>query len=418
MTLPCTTFCRNGSGATDYRKRPTGPYHIPRVAERVRCQGLQELDTIYHVLQKAPGATDCRKLPTMYHALQKVVSCSAFSRLHPYTISRRNGRRGVAELVCINRNGVSQEVLAGSRDAIGVQDILITTTTIYRNTKTPSAKRQATTRYAYEDDPTFLKFRSAVWANCKRNDEPNIDNSKLYALWYVSATFHRHWDEPPSKKTSNDMVFILGHNFLSDVQSRMVMLAWLKRQFPNLSAAKFGEWEERMFWPTWARIQASVQEARDRKNARRREKRRKKKMKNTQNAKRTFTLKNRILEALKLHPMTTALLAKKLNAHPKAVDGHLSRMSKADRAKVVKLGRGLYALPGAVYSGPVQTVQSGPQEPRPESIFSTDLTEGVGEWESPVLEYRNSYTVDIPDEDAVSDAPDLKSAEPKWSREW
>jgi hypothetical protein len=92
-------------------------------------------------------------------------------------------------------------------------------------------------------------------------------------------------------------------------------------------------------------------------------------------------------------------------------------MSKADRAKVVKLGRGLYALPGAVYSGPVQTVQSGPQEPRPESIFSTDLTEGVGEWESPVLEYRNSYTVDIPDEDAVSDGPDLKSAEPRWSRD-
>jgi hypothetical protein len=111
MTLPCTTFCRNGSGATDYRKRPTGPYHIPRVTERARCQGLQELDTIYHVLQKAPGATDCRKLPTMYHALQKVVSCSAFSRLHPYTISRRNGRRGVAELVCINRNGVSQDVM-------------------------------------------------------------------------------------------------------------------------------------------------------------------------------------------------------------------------------------------------------------------------------------------------------------------
>jgi hypothetical protein len=215
------------------------------------------------------------------------------------------------------------------------------------------------------------------------------------------------------------MVFILGHNFLTDVQSRIVMLAYLKSHYPNLSAAKFGEWEERMFWPTWERIQASVQEARDRKNARRREKRRMKKMKNTQDAKRTFTLKSRILEALKLHPMTTSVLAAKLNAHPKAVDGHLSRMSKADRAEVVKLGRGLYALRSADYSVPAQTAMSIPQEPRVEPVISTDITEGVDEWnESPVREYRNSYTVDIPDEDAVCDAPELKSAEPKWSRGW
>lgn len=195
------------------------------------------------------------------------------------------------------------------------------------------------------------------------------------------------------------------------------MVAWLQGHFPNLSAAKFGEWEERMFWPTWERIQASVQEARDRKNARRREKRRTKKMKK-QNRKQTYTLKNRILEALKLHPMTTSVLAKKLSAHPKAVDGHLSRMSKGDGATVVKLGRGLYALPGADYSVPAQAVMSVPQEPlRVESVVLEDLTEGVDEWdESPALGYRNSYPVDIQDEDAVCDAPDLKSTEPKWSR--
>jgi hypothetical protein len=47
-----------------------------------------------------------------------------------------------------------------------------------------------------------------------------------------------------------------------------------------------------------------------------------------------------------------------------------------------------------------------------------NITEGVDEWKAPVLEYRNSYTVDIPDEDAVCDAPELKSAERKWSRDW
>jgi len=293
------------------------------------------------------------------------------------------------------------------------------TNTIYRHdTKTASTKRQPTTRYAYEDDPTFLQFRSAVWAACKTQDQPYIDNSKLYALWYVSATFHRHWDEQPSKKTSNDMVYILGHNFLTDVQSRIVMLAWLKCHFPNLSAAKFEEWEERMFWPTWERIQASILAARDRKNARRRQKRRMKKMKNT---KQTYALKNRILDALKLHPMTTAVLAAKLNAHPKALDGHLSRMSKADRAEVVKLGRGLYALAGADYGVRTQPTMPVSQEPRVEPVFSTDITEGVDEWKEPsVPEYRNSYaTVDILDEDAVCvDAPELKSAEPRWSRGW
>ena len=85
----------------------------------------------------------------------------------------------------------------------------------------------------------------------------------------------------------------------------------------------------------------------------------------------------------------------------------------------MKLGRGLYSLPGAVYSGPVQTVQSVPKEARVESIPSADLTEGVDEWKEPSSrEYRNSYTVDIPDEDPVCGGPELKPAEPKWSRGW
>ena len=146
---------------------------------------------MYHLLQKSLGTTACRKFPpyttdcrkhqepglaeiAKYRALPRAPYTTECRKSHqaprsadfmPYTITCRNSRRGVAEIVCINRNGVSQEVLAGSRDAIGVQTILITTTTIYRGTKTPSTKPWVT-RYAYEDDPTFLKFRSAVWANC------------------------------------------------------------------------------------------------------------------------------------------------------------------------------------------------------------------------------------------------------------
>ena len=257
--------------------------------------------------------------------------------------------------------------------------------TIYRKTNTRGTK-PSTSQYAYEDDPTFLEFRSAVGAVCKRNDE-YIDNSKLYALWYISKTFHRHWDERPSKKASNDMVFILGHYLLTDIQSQIVMMAWLKSHFPQLSQTAFEHWKADLFWPTWERIQPSIQQARDRKNARRRQKRKERRMK-TERTNRKATLKNRILDALKQYPMTTAVLAAKLNAHPKAVDGHLSRMSKPDRAEVVRVGRGLYALPGTVDSAPAQPAKPVPVRPVVNPTALAEIREGVAEWkEPPVLEW-------------------------------
>ena len=297
-------------------------------------------------------------------------------------------------------------------------------TTIYRITKTPSVKQRTT--YAYEDDPTFLAFRSAVWGAFDRNNYPRITNSKLYALWYCSNTFHRHWDERPTKKTSEAMIFILGHNYLTDDQGVLVMLAWMKTHFPNLNVTAYQDWLEKTYWPTLERIQPSIQKARDRKNARRREKRRLKNMK-TQNAKRKSSLKGRILEALKQHPMTTAVLAAKLTAHPKAVDGHLSRMTKT--GQLVKLGRGLYALPGAVQNAPVQQaaqsiphqpVKPIPPRPRAEPIMlEKGITDGIAEWDGPsMLEPADRYRMDIPDEIGVLEPPELPTAEPNWDRTW
>ena len=293
----------------------------------------------------------------------------------------------------------------------------MSSSSMYHNTKAQAVKRPAA-RYAYEDDPTFQAFRSAVSVVCDRMKQRRIANWKLYPLWYVSNTFHGHWNELPSKKTSNDMVFILGHNFLTDLQSRMVMQAWLRVHFPKFSDANSADWEQRFFWPTWKRIQLSIQAARNRKNAGRREKRRTKSMK-TRDGKKKSTLKYRILEALKQHPMTTALLAEKLDAHPKAVDGHLNRMSKAERPEVVELGRGLYALPGVIGTTPAPTPQPVRPEPlRVEPISLAGITDGVvDEWKSPpVLESRNSYRVAAEDEDGVCEPPDLKTAEPRWNR--
>jgi len=297
-------------------------------------------------------------------------------------------------------------------------------TNIYHITKTPSVKQRTT--YAYEDDPTFLAFRSAVWGAFDRNDFPRLNNSKLYALWYCSNTFHRHWDEHPTKKTSEAMIFILGHNFLTADQGVLVMLAWMKTHFPNLNVETYYEWLEKTYWPTWERIQPSVQKARDRKNARRREKRTLKNMK-TQNAKRKSSLKGRILEALTQHPMTTAVLATKLAAHPKAVDGHLSRMTKA--GELVKLGRGLYALPGAVQSAPAQQPAQpirhqpvnpiAPRSPAEPIILEKGCTDGIAEWNEPsMLEPADRYKMNIPDEIGVLDAPTLPTAEPNWNRKW
>jgi hypothetical protein len=210
------------------------------------------------------------------------------------------------------------------------------------------------------------------------------------------------------------MIFIVGHNFLTDIQSQIVLVAWLKHHLPYFSDSAYERWLEDIFWPTWERIQPSIQKVRDRKNARRRERRREKKMK-TQNARRKSTLKWRILDALKQHPMTTVLLAARLSAHPKAVDGHLSRMTK--RGELVKLGRGLYALPGTVQNIPPEPVQAVSSNKTSEPITLEDIADGVAEWkEPPVLEFSDYYAVEVPDDEGVCDPPNLKTAEARWSQ--
>lgn len=115
--------------------------------------------------------------------------------------------------------------------------------------------------------------------------------------------------------------------------------------------------------------------------------------------------------------MTTSILAEKLDAHPKAVDGHLSRMTKADSAEVVKLGRGLYALPSKQYTVAAQTPKVASQNPRAESFSMTDITDGVADWKQPpVLEARRLSPVKMPYEGPTRSAPDLKCAEPRWDR--
>ncbi|MEI9976997.1 MAG: type IV toxin-antitoxin system AbiEi family antitoxin domain-containing protein [Ignavibacteriota bacterium] len=87
----------------------------------------------------------------------------------------------------------------------------------------------------------------------------------------------------------------------------------------------------------------------------------------TQQAKQRASLKSQVLHVLKQHPMTTAVLAAKLSAHPKAVDGHLYRMTKT--GEVVKVGRGLYALPGTVEAAAAEM----PSDPFPSQSVNVDL---------------------------------------------
>ena len=290
-----------------------------------------------------------------------------------------------------------------------------------------ASRKPSTTTCAYDDDPTFLSFRAEVWKMSDLKQVGRLSNSKLYALWYVSKTFARHWRTRPSNQTANDMIFILGHNFLTVDETQLMMLAWLKMHFPKISQRLYEQWLDEHFFPTWDRIQPSVEKARERKNALRRKKRQRNNMRQQDTA-RQATLKDRIAKSLEEHPMTTALLASKLNVHPKAVDGQLSRMKKT--GVVVKLGRGLYALPGAVprestNEGPVKPIQPQPVPSIPSKTgalpirVQKEVEEGVAEWNEPqALEPAHRNRMAIPGEVGVCYAPDLKTAEPNWNRKW
>jgi hypothetical protein len=206
--------------------------------------------------------------------------------------------------------------------------------------KRKSVKKRQT--FAYQDDPTFQAFRSDVTKICLSNDEVPLRDYLLYALWYVSKTFQQYWSMRPTTELTNRMIWILAHNYVAELHSRIVLLAWMRNHHIRLTDERFIEWDDNVFTPEWERIQPDVERCR----AKRNEKRRSTRQMRTGRPKQTSadSLRVRILDALKDHASTTAVLALQLGANKKAIDSHLVRMVKA--GELVKVERGLYARSG------------------------------------------------------------------------
>jgi len=187
-----------------------------------------------------------------------------------------------------------------------------------------------TPEFTYRDDPDFIDFCTAIRKEVERQEiqregkngpEPDsVRMNKLYGVWYTSATFRMHWKKP-TKRSENDMLWILYNRGWSFLQGGCVVIAWWRFHRRKITDDMFAGLEA-LAERVWNEVQ---------------NKKMKKKMEAQQDS-----LRNRIIWFLRQGPSTTAHLAKKLKATPKAVDSHLYRLRKEGR--VVRPSWGLYAI--------------------------------------------------------------------------
>ena len=144
--------------------------------------------------------------------------------------------------------------------------------------------------------------------------------NKLYGVWYMSKTFRTHWQHP-TKRSENDILWILYHRGWSFAQGGVAVIAWWRIHHRTITGKMLQDLY-RLSETVWDQVQNE-------------------KMKQTMEAKRN-SLRNRIVWFLQQQPATTAFLARKLKATSKAVDSHLYRLRK--EKIVVRQSWGLYAL--------------------------------------------------------------------------
>ena len=253
---------------------------------------------------------------------------------------------------------------------------------IYHATVSPrfqAAVRKAAdwSEFTYRDDPQFKSFCKAVQCEVEvqkiertgRNSlEPDtVRKNKLYGVWYTTSTFRNHWHHP-TKRSENDMLWILYNRGWSYGQGRVAIVAWWRlhhRKFTTTTLEELDRLADRV----WNEVQT---------------KNMKKKLAAKQNS-----LRNRILAFLRQQPATTAYLAEKLSATSKAVDSHLYRLRK--EGIVERLSWGLYASrrgTGTVAAKVDRQIERT-TEPQPMAVpksFSPQLTDA--EW---IKQYASSF---------------------------
>lgn len=230
---------------------------------------------------------------------------------------------------------------------------------IYNSNVSPrlqAAVRKASnwSEFTYKDDPEFNGFCNAIRKEVERQQIERTGRSgieldtvrmnKFYGVWYTASTFRSHWQHP-TKRSENDILWILYNRGWSYEQGRVAMVAWWRVHRRKFDATTLKQLE-RLADRVWDEVQR---------------KRMKKKIEAQQNS-----LRSRIVWFLSQQPATTAYLAEKLKATSKAVDAHLYRLRK--RGVVERLSWGLYALRQGSGASVPKVHQVRPQEAPVQSV--------------------------------------------------
>jgi hypothetical protein len=270
--------------------------------------------------------------------------------------------------------------------------------------------------FTYKDDSDFAAFCTAIRQEVeiheitregKNGPEPDsVRKNKLYGVWFTSKTFRKHWQHP-TKRSENDMLWILYNRGWSFAQGGIAVVSWWRFHRRTIT--------DQMVKEVCTRAEGVWDEVQ--------EKEMKKKSEVQQNS-----LRNRIIWFLQQQPATTAFLATKLNATSKAVDSHLYRLRK--EGIVERQSWGLYALAGAATEDakPMPTATAD-DRPKPSTDAVTghsttartlpsslnDVDSGVAQPKGlPSLSYRETPSHAT---DAFEWASrEMSTAEPSWSR--
>lgn len=213
--------------------------------------------------------------------------------------------------------------------------------------------------FTYKDDPQFKAFCNAVrkeveYQRIERTGRngPELDTvrkNKFYGVWYTASTFRNHWQHP-TKRSENDMLWILYNRGWSQDQGRVAIVAWWRIHHRKFTTATLDELD-RLANRVWGEVQ---------------NKKMKKKMAAQQNS-----LRNRILAFLRQQSATTAYLAEQLKATSKAVDSHLYRLRK--EGVVERLSWGLYASRQGSGAAVPKNHQERPQEAPLQNVPQEEL---------------------------------------------
>ena len=179
--------------------------------------------------------------------------------------------------------------------------------------------------FTYKDDPGYQAFCIAIMDEVenqeivrpgKNGPEPDtVRHNKLYAAWHIASTFRKHWQHP-TKRSENDILWILYNRGWSYAQGIVAVIAWWREHNRKITNAMLLDLED---------LAKKVQKNEQKKS-------------NEKRQKQQNLLRNRIIAMLRQSRATTAYLAEKLNATPKSVDSHLYRLRKKGNRRTSILG--------------------------------------------------------------------------------